>query len=215
MAGLQPIYSAENSRAAYQLNWSLTVFLRQPIPSKSEWLDELSLATEKDAIRILEFCQLDDLKLQFLISTQPQLAPSQILRSVKGRLQHLIQQAVPKAFQRNYGIYSVGEANHACLNGYVAKQTSRHPMADVRIQQRLESCQFFDESVNLVQPRLSSHGQYLHNLHLIFENRDHLHDVADATLQGMRSMIIRCSIKKQHLLARIGLVSNHVHLLLG
>jgi REP element-mobilizing transposase RayT len=191
------------------------VFLRESIPSDDNWLEHLKVAIEPDAVRILEYRQLDELRLQFLISSQPDVPPSQIVRSIKGRLQHLVRKSVPKAFQRNYGIYSVGEANNACLDAYVGNQPSRHPMADSRIHERIKSLQYIDENVNLEEPRLSSHGQFLQNLHIVLENREHRHDSREATLLAIRSMIIRCCLKKQHLLARIGLLSNHVHVLLG
>jgi REP element-mobilizing transposase RayT len=215
MSNPEPIYTPANTTAAYQLNWSLSLFLLEPIPTKIPWLDSLKAATEADAVRILEFRQLDTLTIQFFISTQPQVAPSQIVRSVKGRLQYLVKNLVPKLFHRNYSVLSVGEANNECLDAYVAKQPSRHPMADPRVQQRIESLQFVDEAINLNQPRLSSHGQFLHNLHIVLENREHLNDVSESILTAMRSMTIRCCHQKGHLLARIGLVSNHMHILLG
>jgi hypothetical protein len=39
------------------------------------------------------------------------VAPSQCLRSIKGRLQHLVRAALPRAFRRNYSIRSLGTAN--------------------------------------------------------------------------------------------------------
>jgi REP element-mobilizing transposase RayT len=210
-----PIYTTANTKAAYQLNWSLSLFLLEPIPREVRWLDSLKAATEKDAVRILEFHELDPRAIQFFISTQPQVAPSQIVRSVKGRLQHLLKAVLPKLFHRNYCISSVGAANHKCLDAYVSKQPARHPMADPRVQQLLESLQFIDESVDLTEPRRSSHGQFLNSLQIVLENLDHLNEVSETILTAMRSMVVRYCHLKGHLLARIGLVSNHMHILLG
>jgi REP element-mobilizing transposase RayT len=210
-----PVYTSENTQAAYQLNWSLTLFLRDAIPSPEQWLEPLRHATEPDAVRILEFRFQDERALQFFISTQPRVSPSQMVRSVKGRLQYLVRDNVPKAFQRNYGVYSVGGTNNDRLDAYVAKQPSRHPMADPKVQARIESLQFVDENVNLREARCSSHGRYLHNLHIVLENQEHLHDVSERSLSAVRGMIVRCASNKGHHLARIGLLTNHVHLLLG
>ena len=135
---LQPIYTESNTTAAFQLNWSLTLSMREKLLVPASIFESLKRATESDAVRILEQKQMDDLRLQF-----------------------------------------------------------------------------FDEAANLKEPQFSNHGRYLHNLHIVIENRDHLHNVHEDVLRKLRSMIIRSCAQKQHLLARIGLVSNHMHLLLG
>jgi REP element-mobilizing transposase RayT len=215
MSALQPIYSPDNISVAYQLNWSLTLSMRERFIIPKTAFETLKTATEIDAVRILEHRQLADQRLQFLISSQPQVSPSDIVRSVKGRLQHVITKINPKAFQRSYNIYSIGETNNDCLNAYVAKQPARHPMADPRVQRQIELLQFYDERINLKEPQFCNHGRFLHNLHIVIENRDHLHIVNEEYLHKLRSMIIRSCAQKHQLLARIGLVSNHMHLLLG
>jgi len=51
---MEPIYTAENVTPAYQLNWGLTVFWRQPPIPDHEWLKKLQAATEPDGVRILK-----------------------------------------------------------------------------------------------------------------------------------------------------------------
>jgi hypothetical protein len=46
-----PIYTVENCRPAFQLNWSLTLFWKEPVQS-DEWFPELKDATEKDHVRL-------------------------------------------------------------------------------------------------------------------------------------------------------------------
>lgn len=215
MSNPEPLYTPDNTNAAYQLNWSLSLFSREVAPPEHQWLESLKAATEADAVRILEYRPLDHSTMQFFLSTQPHVSPSQVVRSVKGRLQYLVKNSVPKLFHRNYSICSVGEANNACLDAYVAKQPTRHRMADPTIQQLFESLQYADESVNLKEPRSSSHGHFLHNLHVVLENLEHLHEVSETILATLRAMAIRCCHHKEHLLTRIGLVSNHMHILLG
>ena len=101
------------------------------------------------------------------------------------------------------------------MDAYVRKQPSRHPMAATHVQQRMDSFQFHDDKVDLREQRASSHGRYLNNLQIVLENRDHLHDTSERTLSTIRSIVIRSCAKKNQRLARIGLVSNHLHILLG
>ena len=79
------LYTAGNCRFAYQLNWSLSVFASAALPDKSLWLDPLKAATEGDGVRVLEHRMRGNSSHQFLLSTQPQISPSQAIRSVKGR----------------------------------------------------------------------------------------------------------------------------------
>ena len=44
------------------------------------------------------------------MSTTPGVAPSQLIRSIKGRLQHQVRRERPKAFRRNYSLHSIGSA---------------------------------------------------------------------------------------------------------
>ena len=121
---MDPIYSAENTKAAYQLNWSVALFGSNELPSPADWLQQLKPATETDGVRILECHWPSSNVVQFLISSLPALSPSQIVRSVKGRLQYVIRDKTPKAFRRNYFIGSVGEVNSKVLDQYVGSPFS-------------------------------------------------------------------------------------------
>ena len=87
---------------------------------------------------------------------KPNVSPSQLVRCVKGRLQSLIRDCHPRAFRRNYRIESVGEVNANALDGYVARQTKRHPMAGPHVQRRLDELQFHEPCVDLSRIRYSS-----------------------------------------------------------
>ncbi len=107
MSGLTPIYTADNVKIAYQLNWSLTVFWHDA-PFSDDWLPALRQVTEADGVRILEHRFVTPTCSLFLISTRPELLAREIPRSVKGRLQYLVRDRWPKAFQRNYDLRSIG-----------------------------------------------------------------------------------------------------------
>ena len=211
---MQPLYTPDNTTAAYQLNWSLALFGTEEFPSQEDWLNDLKMATESDGVRILEHHAAAANVSLFFVSTTPQVSPSQIVRSVKGRWQYLIRRMVPKAFRRNYSISSVGEATSEVLEKYVASQPRKHPMADVRVQQQIEVLQFRDDSVNLRAARISSHGRFIYNLHIVLENEAGWHETRSEVLIRSRQMILDASAKHRWGLARIGIVSNHIHILL-
>lgn len=212
---MDPTYAKDEIRLAYQLNWSLSMFAVKRIPKSSEWLDELNSKTEADGVRILEHHLRGDSTHQFFLSTLPSVAPMAIVRSVKGRLQNLLRTMGCKVFRRNYWLQSVGQANSETLERYVGRQAGRHRMADCRVQRLLKSLQYCDDSVDLSEVQASSYGRYLVNYHFVFENADRLSDIREDALKCTRQLIVRAAGKHRHRLARIGLTSNHFHLLLG
>ena len=49
-----PIYTLENCKAAYQLNWALSLFWHDS-PRDCLWLADLMKSTEPDGVRIFSF----------------------------------------------------------------------------------------------------------------------------------------------------------------
>ena len=211
----KPLYTRENCTAAYQLNWTLSLFAREPLPPTCQWGSSLSHATEPDGVRVLEQGLTKPELVQFFLSSKPDVAPSQIIRSVKGRLQYLLRDRWPRAFRRNYRIESVGAANSKSLAKYIAGQPKHHPMADPRVQKRFEVLQFHDPKVDLERVRYSSHGQFIYNLQVVIENAEGWHELNPETLMNTRDMVIRSVRAKGHLLSRVGLLSNHLHIAVG
>ncbi|MGB7324357.1 MAG: hypothetical protein WBD31_05760, partial [Rubripirellula sp.] len=98
---------------------------------------------------------------------------------------------------------------------YVAVQTARHPMADDSVQSRIEAIQFQDSAVDLSKPNAGAYGQYLNSLQIVLENAASWHEVREAQLRRVHNVIIGACNKRSWHLSRIGLLSNHVHILLG
>lgn len=215
MGTLTPIYTADNCRAAYQLNWSLAVFWTAPPPAVALWLNLLSAAAESDGVRILEHRFADERVSQFLISTRPETAPPAISQCVKGRLQHIVRAQLPRAFRRNYAIRSVGSATSEAIGGYIRKQPQRHVMADDRVQQRFERLQICGDPHCLVRPRTSGHAQFWYNLHLVLVSHARDVEVRVEILEKRRAMILAAAEKKGHLVGNGHLLSDHMHVALG
>jgi hypothetical protein len=212
---IAPLYLPTNCHAAWQLNWSLSVFGRAALPSPQIVLAELRQALENDGVRILEIRSRPPNVVQFFLSSTPEKSPSQLIRSVKGRWQHLSRTTAPIAFRRNYRITSVGSASDGVLNDYVKRQTERHPMADDRVQAMLEKIQFDDATVSLTDVLRSSHGEYRYALQIVLESDSGWHDTREAALTGYRQAIIGSCRKHNWRLKRIGILSNHLHILVG
>jgi len=210
-----PLYTPENCPDhAYQLDWSYSVFWHARPPDFS-WLDELKRLNEPDHIRILQHEFLEPNVSQFLISTRPSVPPLMLVQRVKGRLQHLLHGTMSKPFRRNYSLRSIGSTRREKLEQYLATQLSHHPMADPRVQQRLEKYQIFRPEFDLSQPRRPSHAEYWYNLHIVMVNDERYMEIRDEVLAGLRDMILRAADTKEHWLSRAALVPDHIHLMLG
>jgi hypothetical protein len=125
------------------------------------------------------------------------------VRSIKGRLQYLLRDKIPKFWRRHYSITSVGDANNAVLQVYVGGQMEHHPVADPRTVERLCEVQFHDPSVDLATERASSHGRFIHNLHIVLENADHLPDTRKEWLTTSRDMVVAACRKKRDGCSRV------------
>ena len=203
MPGPSPIYTLANCRAAYQLNWSLTVFWHQDV-STAEWLGALQAATEQDGIRVLEHCIADKRMSQFLVSTKPAVSPHEAVRSVKGRLQYLVRGDRPKAFQRNYCLRSVGSVTRDTVEKYVRSQPGHHVMADPRVQAIIERNQICNPHVDLSRSREGDHAVYWYNLHIVMVHVERFREVCEERLAARKAMILGVCEKQDYLLSRAG-----------
>lgn len=89
----QPIYTAENCEAAFQLLWSYSLFWRVK-PTQFDWFDPLKAQTENDGIRLLRHEFKPPNVSQFLVSTRPPTTPLLIAQRIKGRLQYLLRDVI-------------------------------------------------------------------------------------------------------------------------
>jgi len=151
----------------------------------------------------------------FLLSTQAAVAPAEIVKSVKGRLQHLIRGECPNAFRRNFSLVSVGDVRRDIVEQYVADQLGHHHMADSNVQERLARFQMTFPNVDLSVPEFSAHGRYLCNLHLVLVHEERWCQIREADLEVTREMIVGAAKKKGHKLSRLAVCADHWHATLG
>jgi REP element-mobilizing transposase RayT len=209
-----PTYDSANTRVAYQLNWSYSVFWHTR-PLHYDWFPALQAAMEPDGIRLLKHRFQPPHTSQFLISTLPDVAPQLVAQRTKGRLQYLIRAEMPDAFRRNYAIRSIGSTKRDKVEAYIAAQLGHHRFADERVEARFVQYQFQDATVDLSAPQGTTHARYWYNLHLVFVMHDRDRHFLDETLAAICQMTRKAAAKKGHRLSRAGILPDHVHLSLG
>ena len=207
----EPLYTSCNCTPAFELRWSLALFSTVDVSASDAWLNDIKAAVEADGVRILE-CRCDQPSvLHFLLSTKPTIAPPQIVKSVKGCLQHLIRQIHPTAFRRNFSLASIGDVRGDVVESYVANQLGHHRMADDRVQEGLRQFQLSFPEVDLAEPVFSSHGRYVYNLHLVLVHDRRWCEVRKDRLAKTRDMILGVAKKKQHRLSRRNTTESRSH----
>jgi REP element-mobilizing transposase RayT len=212
---LQPLYTAQNCTPAFQLRWSLSLFPKQPLPSPEHWLERLQAATEPDGVRVLECQTRQDSSIQFLISTTPAVPPPQIVKSVKGRLQHTLRPVAACEFRRNFRLTSLGDARLEIVEDYVARQLIRHPLADGASSQSMEQFQMTYPDTDLSQPVNSAHGQYVIALHIVLVHAERWRTCEASFHTVTKDAIHATAAKKGHRISRIAILADHVHLTAG
>jgi REP element-mobilizing transposase RayT len=210
----RPIYTSENIEVAFQLDWSLTIFWRESLWT-DDWFESLRRVLESDGIRLLKHRFPEPQISLFLVSTKPDVVPFDIPRRVKGRLQHLLRDRIKKPFQRNYDLRSVGSTTREKLEGYLGSQLEHHPERDRNLRWMLSDMQVIRPDTDLAQPRFTAHGRFWSNLHLVIVNDRRCRETCQKHIGLVRKMMIQAAEKKQHLLSRIAILPDHVHLLLG
>jgi len=211
---MKPLYTSSNCDAAYHLRWSLALFSTTDLPSSATWADSLGEGVSRDGVRILEHQQQSRLLL-FFLSTKPSVTPPDIVKSVKGRLQHLLKSSTPKAFRRNFSLTSVGEARREVVESYVASQLSHHRMADQRVEARFKDFQFVFPDVDPAAEQFSSHGRYVYGLHLVLVHESRWREIRDEQLSATRDMFFKAARQKGHRISRLALLPDHLHATLG
>jgi REP element-mobilizing transposase RayT len=212
---MKTLYTSANCKAAYQLRWSLALFGAAELPPVQTWVDELSEAVERDGVRILECRFQPPAVLLFLLSTQPRVKPPQVVKSVRGRLQHLLRTSVPRAFRRNFSLSSVKDARREAIESYVGSQLGHHGMADARVQARFKDFQFAFPAVDLSTEQFSSHGRYVYNLHVVLVHDARWREIREDYLATTRDMFFKAARRKGHRISRLALLPDHLHATLG
>lgn len=214
MTGPSPVYTIQNVSPAFQLLWGFTIFWRVS-PGAAPWLASLTQALEPDGIRLLRHRFVRPAISQFLVSTTPHVAPVSIAARVKGRLQHLLKHDLPRPFQRNYDLVRIGSTRGDKIEQYVAGQVDHHSDGIGLDAALLDDLQFVDPEYDLMNVRFTRHARCTCNLHIVLVNQSRIAVEDLAQLHATKAAIRRWAAQQQHLLSRVGLLPDHIHLTAG
>jgi REP element-mobilizing transposase RayT len=210
MAALQPLYTSDNCKFAFQLRWGVTIHWREAVHD-SVWLEPLQDSLLKDEIKILSWQQPSELMTKFALSTLPSHSPYFIMQRLKGRLQYARRERSPKALRPHYAIRSFGTQEREVIEGYIAKQPFKHPMAAERTQRIFEDLLYSDPTVDLSTARSTEHGTYWHNLHVVLVHEFRWRDVHVERLKKTQEVVLQGAVKHDCRISRVAILADHLH----
>ena len=208
-----PIYTPDNCKFAFQLNWILSISWNQPV-REAFWLGDLSAALEADRIRVLKHHFTKPGASQFALSTMPDASPQWIVDRVKGRLQYAVRSRWAAALKRNYHLHSIGSARRAEVERYVETQLDRYGL-DEPIRRRFEVIQIKRPGVDLSEVQRTTRGLFIYCLHVVLETDGGWSEMRSQWLCRVGGMILKIGEAREHRLSRAGILSDHLHLVLG
>lgn len=215
MSAPSAIYNEENITCAFQLLYGVSVFWTTSGPGEF-WLPQLTAKCETLHLRILKHYFATSTCSVFLVSTRPDVSASDLVRQLKGQLQAIVRTDRPKAFQRNYDLLSIGSTRRSKAENYVARQLVHHAVDEEQIRAcRLDDLQFINPHIDLGRYRFTAHGRFRCNLHVAFRFNDHVLPISPSWLERVRNVAKRTADRHELLLSRLGLLFDHLHLVVG
>ena len=160
-------------------------------------------AWRRDGIPLLEQNWTPS-EIQLTVSAGPDLAPVDIARLLKGRLQHALRAAgTPCDFSRKIALRALGENTREIVERYIREQLDHADLADPRYREGLRALGFTQEATDLSAPTETNSGRYWYNLHvvLVTDQRYRISRETAGKITGACRVpsVAECSIMPDHL----------------
>ena len=179
-------------------------------PAAPVW-NELAAIWQRDGLHLLEHRWQPDF-IQLLFSATSDVAPIELARVAKGRLQHALRQAgQPTEFSRKIAVRAIGENSRATVETYIRDQLQHCDLADPRYRELLQRQAFTDTTVRLEEPIETNSGRYWYNLHLVLVT-DARWRMGEAEASRVRAGAAAVAAAQGYRLAKLSVMPDHAHL---
>jgi REP element-mobilizing transposase RayT len=212
-----PVYIAHNLKLVHNLayGWSgwpsKGLFPEQP---DEEMLQVLAEKWQQDGLSLYTY-KWNPEEIQVTVKATPEIAPTDIARLIKGRLDHALRQAgTPVKFSRKVTLRSLGNNTSRTVVNYVNNQLEQIDLADPRYRDMLAHNAVEDNAVDLTKPSETNSGRYWYNLHLVFVTSGRYRSNGKITLRNMREHTISVSKDTQCRIKAFSLMPDHIHIAL-
>jgi REP element-mobilizing transposase RayT len=213
----RPLYTARTACPTHALLFDWTGWLsgRAALPPDTPHVVRRTAGLWKaDGLDLREFAAEGD-RLQVLFRATPKLSPALFAARVKGRLDRAFRQAgAPVRFSRTLSVRTIGENTRKDVERYVHRQVGKERFADPRFAARMRDYMVVRRSIDLSEPAKTGSGRYWYNLHLVLVVAGRRRLSRDDVLAKIRDTSLRVASKKNHQIAAISVMPDHVHVAL-
>jgi REP element-mobilizing transposase RayT len=178
-------------------------------PDQAFWAD-LATNWQKDGLHLLERHWQSDF-IQLLFSATPDVAPTDLARVAKGRLQYALRQNNQMLdFSRKVAVRAIGESTRATVEAYIREQLQHCDLADLRYRELLQRQAFTDPNVHLDEAVETHSGRYWYNLHLVLVT-DSRWRMGEAEASRLRASAQATASQHGYGLAKLSIMPDHAH----
>ena len=210
-------YSSRNLRPPHDIHYSWTGWPSDcefPAPPPLELVPNLAAALKPDGLIVESHTWRPD-QIQVTVAAPPEAAPVWIAQRLKGRLDHLLRtQGTPTKFSRKVSLRAIGHNRTETVDRYVRDQLEHVDLADARYRETLASVALNDDTVDLSEPSISSHGRYWYSLHLVFVVAARHRIGGRKFLERLRDRVMDASENQDCALKRVAIMPDHMHVAL-
>ena len=212
-----PVYIAHNLKLVHSLSYgwsgwpSIGKFPDQP---DEDMLLVLSEKWQQDGLCVITYKWTSE-EIQVAVKASPEIAPADISRLIKGRLDHALRQTGPPVkFSRKVTLRSLGSNTSDIVVNYVKNQLEHVILADPKYRDMLEKNTIENDDIDLEKPSETKCGRYWYNLHLVFVTSGRYRSNGKLTLQNMRENTLEVSKNTQCQVKTFSLMPDHIHIAL-
>ncbi len=213
-----PIYTTDNIRTVSSIHYDWNGWLHddKPFPdSLDQAIKTCQPIWEKEGMT-LDTYKKSDHQLQCLFTASPEISPALCASRAKGRLQYAFRQlGTPVSFNRKIAVRSLGDNTSDIVGKYILKQSKKSDYIDPRFKIYLEKFISKDANIIFSEPKISGHGRYWYNLHLVIVVQDRRFPMTrDETFSKVNDACFRIAEKKGYKIAELSVMPDHIHMAL-
>ena len=211
---MKPTFAVEEVKAAFQLRYIWTGRLRISLLEGEliEAIESVKPLLEDDGLRILRLGFTNE-EFNLLISTGPEVTPVFLAQRVQGRFTYYFRSVgySGRILGGGFSVRSVGGTAMERLRSYVRNQAQKSSTLEPSEREFLTRLGV-ETSIQVEEGTPSKRGIYWYDLHLVYRFRRPL--TKRRALSLVQRSLIRIAEHKGFGLIELGLVLDHVHLLM-
>lgn len=210
------LYDPATANPAFHLRYTWTGWPSRGIFKQTavELLQNVMPLWESDGMRLLEHNWTSQ-SVQLVFSAKPFVSPRLVASRAKGRLDHAMRNAgLQMPLSRKLAVRTVGDNVTKEVETYIENQVGKERLVDPRFEAFMKEFTVINHDVDLSRASETARGRYWYNLHIVLVTAERYRIVDRTRLATLRDWSMRVSREKGHLISRLSVLPDHLHLAL-